>query len=280
MTDIWEIAAIAAKFALYLGVLISTGTAFAALTFQISHYRLRALGFALLAVLAALVSFALNGAALTGDASGMTDPEMLGLLWSTPVGSALLLRLVGMTLLIIGLCIWSLGEWVACLGGCLALWSFAQIGHIPDQDFLWLNLVLLAHLIGIAAWIGILVPLSRLARAGEIARAARLGERFGTVAMIFVPFLILAGLVMTYQLVGSVAAMTGTDYGRVLLFKVVVVAALLALAAKNKLNYVPRLKAGDIAAAPQLARSITLEWCAIIAILLASAVLTSVLPVP
>jgi hypothetical protein len=38
----------------------------------------------------ALSCFSLCGVALTGDMSGMTDPEMLGVLWQTPVDNALI----------------------------------------------------------------------------------------------------------------------------------------------------------------------------------------------
>ena len=43
---------------------------------------------AVLALLASVLGFMLHGAALTGGADGMTDPDMLGLLWQTPVGDA------------------------------------------------------------------------------------------------------------------------------------------------------------------------------------------------
>jgi putative copper resistance protein D len=73
-------AAIAAKFALFLGVLTSAGTVIAALVFRLQSYHGRAVKFALLGIIATIVAFTLRGAMLTGDASGMRDPEMLGLL--------------------------------------------------------------------------------------------------------------------------------------------------------------------------------------------------------
>ena len=82
MPDIWGFAAIITKFALYLGVLTAVGTVTVALVFRLRQYKRLGLVFAVIGLVAAVLSFSLSGANLTGDASGMTDPEMLGLLWS------------------------------------------------------------------------------------------------------------------------------------------------------------------------------------------------------
>ena len=78
MLDLWELASIATKFALYLGVLTAVGTFLTTLLFQITGYRRFTVGFALLGVAATVMGFSLSGAALTGDAGGMVDVEMLG----------------------------------------------------------------------------------------------------------------------------------------------------------------------------------------------------------
>lgn len=280
MPDVWGMAAIGTKFLLYLGVLTSVGSVFVALSFKASSVRLFAAMFAFVGLIAALLSFSLNGAALTGDASGMTDPEMLGLLWSTPVGTALTYRLLGLALVVLGLIIGHFGLWISALGGVLALWSFVTIGHVPDRDLIWLNVLLLIHLTAIAVWIGILAPLQRLANHASASETGDLGHRFGRSATVFVPLLILAGLAMSYVLTGSMAALFGTEYGQALILKVLLVAALLGLAAMNKLRFVPKLIAGDAKAAQHLSRSISFEWAVVIGILLTTAVLTSVLKVP
>lgn len=280
MPDIWGFAAIAVKFGLYLGVLTSAGLVLAALIFQVTGIRLLATAFGALGLIAAVGSFALNGAALTGDSSGLTDPEMLGLLWSTQVGTALALRLAGVALLLMGLFLGQMGLWISAVGGILALLSFAVIGHVPDREMLWLNALLVFHLAAVSLWIGILTPLKRLATTRKAADAAELGHRFGRLAAIFVPLLILAGVVMSYVLTGSLSALLTTAYGQALLIKVLLVAGLLSLAAVNKLRFVPRLVDGDANAARGLSKSISLEWVAVLAILLVTAVLTSVLTLP
>ena len=107
-----------------------------------------------------------------------------------------------------------------------------------------------------------------------------LGHRFGVVASVTVPVLIILGGYMGYQLVGSFAALTGTSYGQALIIKVLLVGLLLGLAAANKLRFVPALRIGDPVAARHLSKSISVEWLIILAVLGTTAVLTTHLTLP
>lgn len=280
MPDIWDLSAIAIKFILYLGVFVSTGTVFAALLFQVKNIRRLTVIFASLGLIATVMGFSLGGAALTGDVRGMIDPQMLGLLWSTPVGSALASRLAGLILIISGMMFGRSGIWASAIGAALTLWSFTIVGHVSSRARVWLDLLLLIHLFSIALWIGILIPLQRLARTSATQDAAHLAHRFGNLAVIFVPLLVLAGLIMSYVLVGSIAALFGTGYGQALIVKVFVVTTLVGLGALNKLRFVPKLMTDDTQAAQHLSRSISFEWGAVILILVTTAVLTSALTLP
>jgi len=281
MPDIWSLAAIITKFALYLGILTATGTVLAALMFRLNQFRGIALVFGGLAIIASLVGFSLKGANLTGDISGMLDLEMLGLLWSTPVGTAVALRLCGLGVLIVGLFMARGGLALSALGGITAVWSFGHIGHISDRGSAVLDVALTLHLITVAIWIGILTPLQRLAReTATYAEAAKVGHRFGLVASFTVPALIVAGGYMSYTLVGSIAALIQTGYGQALVIKVLLVAVLLGLAAANKLRFMPRLKVGDASAAKHLTKSISIEWVVVVLVLAVTAVLTSNLTLP
>ncbi|MGR1580835.1 copper resistance D family protein [Thalassobius sp. S69A] len=287
MPDIWGIAAILAKLMLYIGVAGSVGlvlirAVFADLVSPVAdRIRVQAALLAGLSLAAAGLGFMLRGAALTGDAGGMTDPEMLGLLWQTPVGDVLIYRSVGADLIVLGLFIPLLGQWIALAGGMLALWSFARIGHIPELETTGIRLLLLVHLLGVAFWIGVLGPLHSLSRRPECLRnAAALGHRFGQAASVIVPVLILAGLLMAWLLVGDLRMLTTTGYGQALLIKLVLVGVVLALAAANKLRFVPAMQAGDGTAARHLVRSIEIETGVILVVLAATATLTSVLTLP
>jgi len=287
MPDIWEIAAILAKLVLYIGVLGSVGlviirAVFGDLVSPLSdRIRLQATLLAGGALAAAVLAFMLRGAALTGGADGMTDPEMLGLLWQTPVGDALVYRISGTVLIILGLFIPRVGQWIALAGGLIALWSFTQIGHVPGLEVTGVRLLLLLHLLGVAIWVGILGPLHALSRRSEhLARAATLGHRFGQTASVIVPALILAGGLMAWMLLGDLRALTTTGYGQALLIKLLLVGAVLTLAAANKLRFVPAMQAGDAKAARHLARSIETETVAILVVMAATATLTTVLTLP
>lgn len=281
MPDAFGLAAIVTKFALYLGVMTAAGTVMATVMFRLDRTRGLALVFAVLGLIATTLAFSLRGANLTGDVSGMIDPEMLGLLWTTPVGTALLLRLVGLGLLIAGLFMGRLGTWVSVLGGVIAIWSFDHVGHVSGRDTTLLDISLTLHLLAVALWIGVLTPLKRLASSsGSYASAAEVGHRFGVVATVTVPALIIAGVYMGYQLVGSFPALIGTGYGQALIIKVLLVGLLLALAAANKLRFIPELRAGDPTAAHHLSKSISVEWLVILAVLGTTAVLTTKLTLP
>ena len=281
MPDAFGLAAIVTKFALYLGVIGAVGTIMVILVFRLKNTQGLAGGFAGLGLLATFLAFALGGANLTGDVSGMTDPEMLGLLWSTPVGTALLLRVAGLGLLIAGLFLGRVGAWVSLIGGIIAIWSFFQVGHVSSRDAPLLDAALAVYLLAVAFWIGVLTPLKRLASSpATFDAAADVGHRFGIIASVTVPALILVGGFMGYQLVGSFAALMSTGYGQALILKVLLVGLLLALGAANKLRFIPALRTGEPAAASHLAKSITIEWLVVVAVLGITAVLTTNLTLP
>ena len=287
MPDVWGIAAILSKLLLYVGIAGSSGlvimrAAFADLLSSLSgRMRVHTAFLAGLAIVASVIGFMLRGAALTGGADGMSDPEMLRLLWQTPVGDVLVYRLVGATMILVGLFVPFAGQWISLGGGVLALWSFAQIGHVPGLEQSGVRLLLLLHLLCLAFWIGILGPLRTLSRLPEqIENAALLGHRFGQAAAVIVPALVLAGLLMAWLLIGDVRLLASTRYGQALAIKFLLVGLVLTLAAANKLRFVPALQAGDEKAARKLARSIEIETIVILLVLATTAIFTSVLTLP
>jgi putative copper resistance protein D len=259
----------------------AAGTVMATLMFRLDRTRGLAVAFAVIGLIATILAFSLRGANLTGHVSGMTDPEMLGLLWTTPVGTALLLRLVGLSLLIAGLFMGRVGTWVSVLGGIIAIWSFDHVGHVSGRDTMLLDVALTLHLLAVALWIGVLTPLKRLASSSATyGSAADVGHRFGVIATVTVPLLIIAGGYMGYALVGSFSALVGTGYGQALIIKILLVGLLLGLAAANKLRFIPALRSGDPAASGHLSKSISVEWLVILAVLGTTAVLTTNLTLP
>ncbi|MEO3415959.1 CopD family protein [Roseovarius sp. CAU 1744] len=287
MPDAWALAAVATKALMYFGILTSGGLVLIRLIFAseiasvLSAMRRFAVFCALVGIIAAIASFALRGAALTGDASGLIDPDMLGLMWQTPVGTALVFRLAGLVLVLVGLLIGGIGWSLAGIGALISVWSFASIGHISDGDAFWPKLLLMAHLVAVSFWIGILLPLKRLSNDSDrLEAASRLGHRFGQIATAVIPVLIAAGLALGWVLLGSWANLFTTTYGLALIAKLCVVALLLGLGALNKLRLVPRLVSEGAPAAAHLSKSLALEWVVFAMVLFATAVLTTAFALP
>jgi copper transport protein len=118
------------------------------------------------------------------------------------------------------------------------------------------------HGIGVAFWIGALAPLVALLRTAPCEAAATV-QRFSRVAVPVVGGLALAGLTLAIIQLESVHALVATKYGIILAIKLVLVAAMLALAALNRVRLTPALARGTTAA-KSLSRSIVVE-CALAA---------------
>jgi copper resistance protein D len=117
------------------------------------------------------------------------------------------------------------------------------------------------HLVAAAAWVGALVPLAMVLvvanldggpSAFAVARAATL--RFSTLGIASVGTVLATGIVNTWELAGSAAALFDTAYGRLLLAKIALFLVMLAIAAVNRMRLTPRLVVGGAAAGPALRR--------------------------
>jgi len=104
-----------------------------------------------------------------------------------------------------------------------------------------------AHLLAAGAWLGGLVPLGFIlleySRGDRepIVDVDRVLMRFSSMGYVAVVTLIVSGLVNSWFLVGSVSSLLKTPYGQILLGKLALFAAMLALAAANRFWLVPRL---------------------------------------
>jgi copper transport protein len=113
------------------------------------------------------------------------------------------------------------------------------------------------HGLGVAFWIGALAPLVALVSRPTAATLPVL-NRFSRVAVPVVAVLALTGLALAIIQLETLSALVETRYGIILAVKLVLVLALLALAALNRVRLTPAL-ARDRKAAPALTRSILLE---------------------
>ena len=117
----------------------------------------------------------------------------------------------------------------------------------------------LFHVLGVSVWIGGLVMLLCVVvprrRVDELLRVL---PRFSALATAAVASLVVGGAVLAVDHVGTAGALPSTGYGRVLLAKVAVVAALLAAASHCRRHVRTCLEAADRPVADSVARPIAL----------------------
>ncbi len=115
------------------------------------------------------------------------------------------------------------------------------------------------HVAAAAVWVGALVPLALLLSAGTSEAATRALASFSRIVPWAVVALALTGGFLAAVQVRTPAALWETAYGRVLLAKLALVAAMLALAALNRWRLTKPALAGDAAARRRLVRVIAVE---------------------
>ncbi len=164
--------------------------------------------------------------------------------------------------------------WIARLGlavllGVLVLWPAARLPQLAAAACLTALIALIGHagatpgtagrihlvsdmvhLLATSAWVGALPALAIM-----FARAHRSDDpawepyvvdttrRFSMIGMASVGALLASGIINTWNLLGAPRDLIATDYGRLLLFKVGLFAAMVFIAAANRFHFTPRLPA-------------------------------------
>jgi putative copper resistance protein D len=212
---------------------------------------------AIAALISGLLWFGCSVANMSGTWAGVSDQEVLWtVLKETTFGSVWMARML-LAVVILGVTVahpfWTAktgrGLVTACLAAML-LASFAGTGHTQTEEG-WMGLVHVgsdaAHLLAAGAWLGGLVPLGFIlldysGRDGQpIVDVDRILLRFSSMGYVAVASLIASGLVNCFFLVGSVSSLPTTPYGQILLGKIALFTAMLALAAANRFWIVPRM---------------------------------------
>ncbi len=222
--------------------------------------RLSLLGWAslLLALVSGLAWLLVLAAKLSGQPLDLVLPQgvVTTVLTRTRFGEVWLARFV--LAMLLGPCLLARQRWhprvwnwagLVLAGGLLG--SLAWAGHggatpgRPGELHLAADIL---HLLAAGAWLGSLIPLALLLaetrRIGDpdwAAAARRAVRRFSILAAASVAILFTAGLVNTWFLAGTVPALLGTLYGRLLLAKIAIFAMMVTFGAVNLLRMGPRL---------------------------------------
>jgi copper resistance protein D len=193
---------------------------------------------------------------------------------------------VGFAVALLVLCLLPRRRWQAAattLAALLTLVSLGWVGHATmDMGGVAVHEVnQMIHLAAAGIWLGGLVPLGILLRragwpegANYIPLARTALPHFSQMGYAAVVLVALTGLVNSVFVVGSVKALLATPYGRLLVVKVALFAAMVGVALVNRFRLVPRLSEAT-ATVPlrALCRSVVAEQALGLAILAVVSVL-------
>ncbi|PDT87658.1 copper-binding protein [Bradyrhizobium sp. Y36] len=252
-----------ARVGLYLGLFVGVGGVFFARWIAWSMTGMTvprmALAIGIPSAAASLGALGLDLLGLPMAALATAGPWKVAL--ATSAGPALLAAIAAMLLALVAL----RSGWYARALAVIALigvgLSLAMTGHAATASPEALTRpAIFLHGLGVAIWIGALVPLVALVSRPTTAMLP-IVNRFSRIAALAVGVLALTGLVLAIVQLERPAALVATRYGWILSTKLVLVTGLLALAALNRFRLTPAL-ARNGAGAPALRRSTLIE-CAI-----------------
>lgn len=291
MIEIWDVLRPLSKFGLYLAMFLAAGGLIFEVLFRrhVPEQTQRFVG--LLVGIAAWAGLVLVGVRLAvaagslgGDLASAMDPVLLELVIKSPLGLSSVVAGIGFAMITVINRVKARGEQSArIVAAATVLLSLTVVGHATMLGAIT-GVLLALHLGGVAFWLGALLPLRQMCGAAGDADSAMVladvADRFGRIAQHVVAVLVVVGIAYAAILLGSVTALLTTGYGAALLVKILLVAGLLGLAARNRFQIVPALQEGDLAAAMRLRRTINHEILVALAILVMSSLLTSSLTLP
>jgi copper transport protein len=246
---------------------------------------------AIVALVAAIFRLAVQSLAL--DADGTAGAGLTRLLGATTWGNAWLVHVVGILVAAVGFVRARRGQsraWALTAAGALVLTSgLALTGHAVTVPRYAAAAVAghAVHAIAAAGWLGSLLviaavalPLSfRLQRDDRWTVVADIATVFSPAALAFAGTTVAAGVFIAWLQVPSFAALLTSEYGRVLLVKLVLVGVTVLIGAYNWRRVRPSL--GALPGARRLRRSATIELAFAALVLAVTAVLVATpMPLP
>ena len=210
-----------------------------------------------------------------GDLDMALSPDLRSIYLETPQGSAALARLSGGVIaLLFGLRV----RLAAFLGAMLMITGYLLEGHSVSHEPRWLLAGLIGlHLLVLHWWIGSLPPLYALSRHAEPSVISAVTERFGRIATLLVPVMLLAGLA-TLGLLANWDIRPAEAYQQRMALKILLVLGVLAFAAINKIWLTPMLASSPQEGARYLRGSLALEFAIALSVIIATAWTISTAP--
>ena len=103
-------------------------------------------------------------------------------------------------------------------------------------------------------------------------------RRFSRLGMVAVAVLVAGGTAFAVLQLDALDDLTGSEYGRLIIGKVMLLAGLLVLASLNRFNFLPRLERGERSAARRLSVSIAGEIALVVCVVALTAILVQTPP--
>jgi putative copper resistance protein D len=143
-------------------------------------------------------------------------------------------------------------RWLQLAIAAALIGSLALIGHAgatPDAAGRVHLASDTAHLLAAGAWVDALPALALLLHQtrGETANAGAAVHRFSTIGIASVGTLVATGFINSWNLLAGPRDLIATDYGRLLLLKIALFAAMVGIASVNRYRLTPQLGAPGVA---------------------------------
>ena len=263
---------ISAKVLFFLGSLfaIGTGTHYALSIVTSRRWLWVGAAFALLAITIRLLGLNLE---IVGDPLRLFDFSMFGWVWPGIRDQVFALVLGAGILAIASL---TRLPFVAFIGALCLAHGFGLAGHSQSEGMPGLLWVLVSvHVLIAGFWF--VAPLTLWPSQTDVRPdVSRRLHAFSRIAIYAVPVMIIAGLWLALIIANGPTGLISSTYGQLLLLKLVVVAAALALGAYNKFRLTQSIRAGESGANIHLRRSLSLEFILFLAALITIAAATTV----
>ena len=227
--------------------------------------------------------------------SVITDGSAWRAVWGTTIGVAWVVRALGILVTAVILlatrsrCRSTWWQVVAIVGLVSVGTASAYGGHGAAGRWHYLGVFLtMLHVSAMAVWLGglamLVISFDSVDRSGVI--------RFSSLAMVAVPTVVVSGAIQGLRQIGSLDALTGSSYGKLLIWKLIIVAAVLAVAAVARQSTHGRLSLKTTAVATSLGaasadhgfdrarlrRAVTLEAMLALAIVVVTSLLMAANP--
>jgi copper transport protein len=281
----WRIAGVAARSFWYGALLLASGLALFLALIPAPAELVRPLrrpltGVTLAGMIAGLVMLGATGGGLLGEPpSALLTPELWRIALDSPVALSVAIAIAGLVVLVPWIPAAFGPERARLLAGALLVASsFGASGHAVTAGPPWVTMPALSvHALCAAYWVGAFAPLLLGLRRLPRAQALLVVRAFARVAVPAVACLVLAGILISALQLRAPSALIATDYGRLLLLKLGLVASLLGLAVLNRWVLTPALERGE-GGASWLRRTVAMDLALAAGVVVATASLGAVSP--